>query len=97
VTSTSISYGIGFVCLIVVAALVRVGRFPGLAKAVEQGRDVVAASTWAFVAAGLGALLGALYLIQRAYPGDPNVYTSIRVVVMAAMVAVVVRIILLFR
>jgi hypothetical protein len=50
-----------------------------------------------FVGAGLGALLWVLYLIQRAYSGDPNVYTSIRIAVSAAMIAVCIRLVLLFR
>ncbi|MBB4760321.1 hypothetical protein ACFQFC_29695 [Amorphoplanes digitatis] len=54
-------------------------------------------SAWVFVAAGLVALLGGLYLAQRAYSGEPNVYTAIRIAVMAAMVAALVRIVLLVR
>jgi FtsH-binding integral membrane protein len=52
---------------------------------------------WLFVAAGLAALVGVLYLIQRAYPGEAMVYTTLRVVLAAAMVGTMVRIVLLLR
>jgi hypothetical protein len=97
VTSISIGYGIGCVFLIVVAVLARFGRLPGVPKAETRGRDLTAVSTWLFVAAAISALLGALYLIQHSYAGEPNVYTAIRLALVAAAFAVLVRIALLFR
>jgi hypothetical protein len=97
VASISFNYGIGCVFLIVVAVLARLGRLPGVPKAEARGHDLTDVSTWIFVEAGIGALLGALYLIQHSYAGAPDAHTAIRLTLMAAMFAVLVRVVLLFR
>ena len=96
-TSISIDYGIGCVFLIVLAVLARLGRLPGVPKAEARARDLTAVSIWLFMEAGISALLGALYLVQHSYAGEPNVYTAIRLTLMAAAFGVLVRIALLFR
>jgi uncharacterized membrane protein len=95
--SIAANYAIGSVFLIVLGLLARSGRLPGVSKADAQGRDLTAVSNWLFVTAGLAALLGALYLVQRHYAGEANVYTAIRLVLIVAVAAVFVRIVLLFR
>jgi hypothetical protein len=97
VTSISINYGIGCVFMIVLAVLARTGRLPGVSMAEGRARDLAAVSSWLFVEAGISALLGALYLIQHSYAGEPNVYTVIRLALMAVAIAVIVRMALLFR
>jgi hypothetical protein len=97
VTSISLNYGISCVSLIVVAVLARLGRLPGVSQDDTRRRDVAALSSWVFVEAGISALLAVLYQVQRSFAGEPNVYTAIRLILMAAVVAVLVRIILFFR
>ena len=46
-----------------------------------------------FVVAGLVALVGLLSVIQRAYPAAPGIYTTLRVLVGAALVGTMVRIV----
>lgn len=81
--------------IIVIATLVRLGRMPGLSKAANEGRDLTAASMWLYVEAGITALLCVLYLVQRSWGGEPNVYTAIRLTLTAAIFAVMVRIALI--
>ena len=84
---TSAVTGVAFVAMIVLAVLASRGRW-SLTAAVARGL---------FVAAGLVALVGLLYVVQRAYPGQPEVYTMVRVVLAAALVGTFVRIVWLLR
>lgn len=96
-TAISISYAGGFVVIIAIATLVRLGRMPGLGKVADEGRHRATISTWLYVEAGIAALLCVLYLVQHSNGGEPNVYTAIRLTLTAAIVAVMVRIVLIFR
>jgi hypothetical protein len=79
--------GAGFAALTVLAVLARN----------QRGTLTPTVGAWLFVAAGLVALVGALYLIQRAYPAEPAVYTTLRVVLAVALVGTFARIVLLSR
>ncbi|MEV6598054.1 hypothetical protein AB0M36_14405 [Actinoplanes sp. NPDC051346] len=94
-TFSLLVYCVAALALVVLGVLFRTGRYPGITG--DGGRAATAVSSWTFVAAGIAAAQAAAYLIQRGYPGEPDVYSVVRWAFCAALVGVGVRVVLLLR
>ena len=95
-THATVVYGGGTIALVTIALLVRAGRLPGMAEVRRRGL-IGRMSGWTFVGAGCAALTWLTVVVQRAVPGDADVYTLLRLTLAAGMIAVMVRIVVLLR